>query len=172
MKTYIKIEIEKDYNNNLSYDLRNEGLSYLLSELSIYCEIANSNFINIVEDFNHTTTYKEDYKNTIQIEATGYSQNEWQTYSLFYNKEDIKTKEKKEYFKQLLTLLERSFTHQNDYQVTKKEIIVNNGKEYESIIDYTNFAITNIEFPDEDDIIRDYTSQYGKDYDKYNIDIN
>ena len=167
MEKYIKIEITNDYNSELSYDIRNENIRYLLTELDLYCEVSNTNYINIVEDLKSYSSNKEDYNTFTTVEAIGYSQGECQRYKLYYNK-DIN----KQYLKQLVTLLERSFTHQNDYFCTKKEILLLDGKEYETTLDYTSFCINTIEFPEAKDIIKEYTEQYGEDYDKILVDID
>jgi len=164
METIIKIEIENDYSSTLSYDFRNEEISYLLEELDLHCEISNNRMINIVDELNKNKTYKEDYTTKTVVNAEGYCQSDWQTYKLYHNK-DIDSN----LLSQLIILLERSFTHQNDYFVTKKEVVTIKGKEYETIEDYTSFCINHIEFPEDNDIIKAYIEYHGKDYDEYII---
>jgi hypothetical protein len=167
MNTKIKIEIDRDYYSTLSYDFWNDDIRYILEQLDLHCEISNNHLINIVNDLNKNKTYKDDYNTKTIVNATGYCQSDWQTYKLYYNK-DIDS----DLLSQLIKLLERSFTHQNDYIVTKKEVIIIKGKEYETIEDYTSFCINHIEFPEDDDIIKEYIAIYGKDYNEYVINNN
>ena len=164
MEKKIKIEISEDYNSTLSYDNRNDEISYFLEGLDLYCEISNNRMINIVNKLNKTKTYKDDYNTKTIVNAKGYCQSDWQTYKLYHNK-DIDS----DSLAQLIILLERSFTHQNDYFVTKKEVVTIKGKEYETIEDYTSFCINHIEFPEDNDIIKAYIEYHGKDYDEYII---
>lgn len=167
MNKQITVTIMNDYNSSLSYELRNENIEYLLSQLDLYCEVSNSNFINMVEQLQQNETYKDNYKDILTVNTTGYSQRDWQEYKLYYNKKntDINT------LNRLVNELEKSFTHQNDYFVTKYEEVTINNKVYKSEpIDYNSFCITNIEFPDDDDIIKEYINRFGIDYD--NIEIN
>lgn len=169
MKTLTKVTIENDYNSNLSYDMRNDDISYLLTELDLFCDIRNNNYINIVSELQYTTKYKDDYKNKIVVEAKGYSQSEWQYYTLYYNKDTIN----KKLLKQLINTLEKTFTHQNDYIATKTEVVIIDDKKFESEpIDYTGLYVSHIEFPTNDDIIKEYINQYGKDYNTIECNID
>ena len=166
MKTIIKIEI--DYNSNLSHDYFIDEINYLVNEIDIFCEIKNNKYINIIEREKRYNSDKKDYKNKIIIDAIGYCQSEWQTYILYHNLEQ----DNKELI-ELCNELKKTFTHFNDYQVTKYNQIEIDGNIFNSeAIDYTSFSIRYIEFPDKKDIISEYNSIYGIDYDEYIIEIN
>jgi flagellin-like hook-associated protein FlgL len=159
MKTVI--EITNDYYSNNSYDYYKEELQELYSQIDVLVTVANNDYNNLLE----SDKDKEDYKHTLQVDAKGYSQSEWQTYTIYYNdNEDL------EY---LVSLLEKSFTHFNDYIVSKFESQEINGKEFSAEPhDYTNFSISNIEFPEKEDVLKAYTDMYGKDYDKVIVNID
>ena len=171
METKIKIEIENDYYSDSSYRNYVDDINYLVNEIDCFSEIENNNYINVIEQEKIYNSNKDDYKNYFIVEAIGYSQGDWQRYKVYYNK-DSNNVEQKNNIKDLKKLLSQSFTHKNDYSVTKKEIITIKGKEYETIEDFTSFPITHIEFPDEEDIIKEYNSVYGIDYDDYYINID
>ena len=171
METKIKIEITKDHHSDNSYRNYIDNLNYVVSEIDCFCEITNNNYINIIEQEKRYNSNKDDYKNYFIVEAIGYSQGDWQRYKVYYNK-DSNNIEQKNNIKDLKKLLSQSFTHKNDYSVTKKEIITIKNKEYETIIDCTGFCIDHIEFPDEKDIITEYNSIYGIDYDEYQVNID
>ena len=42
----------------------------------------------------------------------------------------------------------------------------------ENVIDSTSFSIIDIEFPETEDIIAEYSFMYGFDYDKIEVEIN
>ena len=159
MKTVIKIT--NDYNNTLSHDYFKEEINYLVNEIDVFCEIRNNSFINNVEEVKRYSSSKEDYKNKTIFSATGYSQSEWQDFTLYHNLKDDN--------KDLISLineLSRSFTHNNDYIVEKFEQEEINGKVFNSEIeDYTSFCIRHIEFPEEGEVLNGYLAIYGKDFD-------
>lgn len=171
MKTII--EISKDYNSGYCYQTKVEDINYLVNELDVFCETKNRNFINIIEEEKRYHSEKQYYKNKIIINAKGYSQGEWQDYILYYNKEEIKTLKDKSYLENIVIHLERTFTHQNDYIVKKYEQTEIEGKIFNSEpYDYTNFYINYIEFPNNEDIMKEYTEIYGKDFDEFIIEDN
>lgn len=157
------VKIEQDYVSPLSIELRNEDVEYLVNEeISIFCEIANNKFVNFVEKLQHEKTSKEDFKNSVTVEAKGYSQGVWQRYTIYHNLEDDN-----KYLNQLADVLKKSFTHQNDYDVATYESIERDGKTYLSIPQHEGmFCITDIEFPEKEDVIKAYNEQFGGDYDE------
>tara|TARA_R110002153_G_C12989937_1_gene463779 strand:- start:35 stop:550 length:516 start_codon:yes stop_codon:yes gene_type:complete len=171
MKTII--EISNDYNSDFCYQTKVEDVNYLVSELDVFCELRNSNYINIIEQEKIYNSEKQDYKNKIIINAKGYSQSEWQDYILYYNENELSTPQKRMEFSCLVKHLERTFTHQNDYIVTKYEQTEIDGKIFNSEpFDYTNFCIDYIEFPNNEDIINEYIALYGEDFDEFIIEDN
>ena len=168
MKTIIKIT--NDYNSDLAYQLKVDDVNCIVNEISVLCETKNNNYINLIEQEKRYSSEKEDYKNKIIIEAKGYSQSEWQTYTLYYNEKELKTPQHRMYFSDLIQNLERSFTHHNDYSVEKFEQTKIDGKIFNAEAhDYTSFCITHTEFPKNNDIIEEYKAIYGTDYDTYII---
>ena len=166
------IEISKDYNSDFCYQRKIEDINYLVNELDIFCESRNSDYTNIIEE---EKTYKHQhyYKNKIIINAKGYSQSDWQDYTLYYNDSELNTSQKKLYFSRLVKHLKETFTHQNDYIVTKHEQTEIDGKIFNSEpFDYTNFCIDYIEFPNNEDIIKEYIEIYGEDFSKFTIEDN
>ena len=162
MKTII--EITNDYNSTNSYDLYKENLQELTKDMDIYVTIENNLYINpITENYGEVENF--DYK--LIVSAKGYSQSDWQVYNIYHNnKED----ESLEY---LIELLERSFTHFNDYFVSKFDRQEINSKDFNAEPhDYTSFSITDIEFPSEEDVIKTYNDIYGKDYDEVIVSID
>ena len=171
MKTIIKIN--NDYYSYLAYQSKVDDINYIVNEINVLCETTNNKYINLIEQEKRYSSEKEDYKNKIIIEAIGYCQSEWQTYTLYYNEKELKTPMHKMYFSDLIQHLERSFTHNNDYSVEKYEQTKIDGKIFNAEPhDYTSFSIVHTEFPDDNDIIKEYKSIYGKDYDTYIIDNN
>lgn len=164
------IVIENDYFGDDAELETTEDINNLVNELDVFCELKNGEYINIVEQEKRYSSSKGDYKKSIQIEAKGYSQGEWQTYTLYYKLDG--SKKQKTYLESLIQHLERSFTHDHNYCVNKYEVVTIDGKEFKGESeDYTTFCITNIEFPEEEDVKAEYLSIYGEDYDKIEINI-
>jgi len=167
MKTIIKIT--NDYNAQLSWESRNEDINYIVNEeVKCFCEVRNDRLINIVEQEKNYFSAKEEYKNRTVIEATGYSQGDWQTYVLYHNLDDDN-----KHIIDLVDLLEKSFTHLNDYWVEKFEQTEIDGKKFNAEPhDHTSFCIRHIEFPDKEDVLKGYIEIYGEDFDEYIIEID
>ena len=171
MKTIIKIS--KDYYSDLAYQSKVDDINTIVNEIDVLCEIKNDKFINLIEQEQRYSSEKEDYTNKIIIEAKGYSQSDWQTYSLYYNEKELKTPQHRMYLRDLIQHLERSFTHNNDYFVEKYEQTKINGVVFNAEPhDHTSFSIAHTEFPENNDIIEEYRSIYGADYDTHIIDNN
>jgi len=170
MKTLLKIT--KDYYSESSYENFKNDVNYLVNELRVYCSVANNSFNNIVEDGKkYKTLSYGDFSNKIEIEAKGYSQCEWQLYILSYNEDELNTPQKRMYFSSLVKQLERSFTHFNDYFCEKFEYTEIEGKKFISSESYDSvgFGISHIEFPEIEDVKKEYDNIYGVDYDYIEI---
>ena len=162
MKTII--EITNDYNSNDSFDLYNQQLIELKKDMDIYVTVENNNFNSPIKD---SYGEAEDFNYKLIVSAKGYVQSEWQVYNIYHNN---KKDEKLEY---LTELLERRFTHFNDYFVSKFDRQEINGKDFDAEPhDFTTFSITDIEFPSEEDVIKTYNDFYGKDYDEVVVSID
>lgn len=166
MEKKIHLKIEADYFSGSAHADYIEEINELVNEINIFCVVKNSRYNNIIEDAKEYSSEIEDFTKNVIVEAKGYSQGDWQTYILYYN-------DYSDSLDRLIKALKKTFTHKNDYIVNKYEVITIDGEEYTSeIIDSTWFSITDIEFPENKDIIEEYNSQYGIDYDKIEIEIN
>ena len=166
METILKIK--QDFNGDLSYQFFTDEINYLVNEIDVYCEIKNNEFINIVEKEKNYNSSKEQYKNKTIVEASGYSQGDWQTYVLYHNLDQTNID-----LIYLCDELKKTFTHFNDYtaEIIKRTEI--DGILYESeTVESFWFCIRNIEFPDQNDILEAYNDIYGINYDSYEININ
>ena len=163
MKTII--EITNDYNSNNSFDLYNQQLKELTKDMDIYVTV--DNFFVSTNPIQDSYGEAENFNYKLIVSAKGYSQSEWQVYNIYHNN---KKDEKLEY---LTELLERRFTHFNDYFVSKFDRQEINGKDFDAEPhDFTTFSITDIEFPSEEDVIKTYNDFYGKDYDEVVVSID
>lgn len=168
MKTVIRIST--DYNGDCSIQERNDNIYNLVNDggIQVHCEISNDRIVNIVEDIKNYSTNREDFKNVTIVDAVGYSQGDWQQYSLYHN-EDEDSQE----LGWLVDELKKSFTHYNDYIVEKFDREEINGKNFDADPhDYTSFCVRHIEFPDKEDVLKEYIAIYGEDYDEVEICID
>lgn len=153
MKTLVKIETTYDGH---SHEVKLEDIQEAISGIDLYCETSNKRFIDIV---NKKVGEKDDYSYREVVEAIGYSQGDWQTYNIYHSEDDID---------RLRTLLERTFTHNNDYLAYLYHYTEIDGVRYvaEDHFDSVLFDIDDIEFPSEEDIIKKYEEIEGKNYDE------
>jgi hypothetical protein len=167
MKTVIRIS--NDYLSNDAYNNHVEEIDTLVNEhINCHCEVANKTFHNLVEEQKRYATTKDEFKNKTIVDAIGYSQGDWQQYTIYHNLEE----DSKELC-WLIDELKKSFTHMNDYVVEKFEREEINGKNFDAEPhDYTSFSIRDIEFPEKNDILERYNYIYGIDYDEVILDIN
>lgn len=166
-ETKTVIRISNDYHSQLSYDIWREDIAMIVNEYAdVRCDVANDRLINPIEESqNYVPSVDQDCQ--IKVTAKGYSQGDWQEYTIHYFAKD------KKYVEQLAELLERSFTHQNDYQVERFERTEINGKTFDAAPhDYTTISVNWEEFPEEEEIKKAYDEQYGEDYDEiiFNLD--
>ena len=165
MKKTTVIRINNDYMSTLAYDDRNEDIAYLVNEeLKVHCTVSNKQFLNPVK----TDRNNEKCKHIKTITANGYSQGDWQEYTLRFN-----CSEDNQYLKQLVTHLERTFTHQNNYMVEKFERVYIGGKTFDADPhDFEHFYIDHIEFPEKEDVLKAYIDIWGEDFDEFEIKID
>lgn len=162
MKTLLRIS--KNHYTDLAYEYWCNDIQYLIDELDVLIEIENTrNFINPFE----SDKSSEDYQFSESVTAIGYSQGDWQRYIIYCNKpiNDV-------YLTELIGLLRKTFTHKNDYFCQKFEFTEIDGKKFinPESFDFTSFCITDIEFPEYQDIKNAYLDCFGEDFDE--IEIN
>lgn len=167
MKTVIRIS--RDHHGDGAYRCFVDEINYLVNEeVNCYCEVADNSFINIVEQEKNYATSEGEFANKTIVDAIGYYQGEWQRYTIHHNLE-----QDNDALHRLVCELRKSFTHMNSYIVEKFERTEINGKNFDAEPhDYTTFSIRHIEFPDEQDVLVEYTDIYGVDYDECIIEIN
>ena len=146
METKTILEVYNDYDSNFAYEDYKENINGLASELDII--IFNKNdekFDNIISDRQKTkycTNHKDSYKNSITIDCVGYSQSDWDTYTIYYN--DMTND-----LKYLCKELKRLFTHKNDYLIKEIELL---DSGHSKVINTHSIMINYIEFPTNKDI--------------------
>ncbi len=170
MKTVIRIN--NDYHSQASYQDWRDEINQLVNSndfgVDVYCEISNDRLLNPVEEEKNYLSSKDDYKNVTCVTAKGYSQGDWQEYKLYHNCD-----ENDKALKALVKLLERSFTHFNDYFVEKFERTEIDGKVFNAEPhDFTNIIVDWIEFPEKEDVLKAYNEIYGEDYDEVEFNLN
>lgn len=167
MKTIVRI-IDNCTSDNAYNDWKESVEQIVNGELIVHCEIANSDYNNVVEDVKNYQTDINDFKKQTTVIAKGYSQGDYINYTLYHNeKEDSKP------LRWLVEELEKTFTHQHDYWVEKFERAEIDGKTFDAEPhDYTSFCIRHDEFPDREEVRESYIAIYGEDFDEIIVDIN
>lgn len=168
MKTVVRIT--NDYQSDNAYQSWREDIKDLLNEtdLMVSCSIANTRMRNTVEELKDYQTFEGDFEKTTTVQATGYVQAEWQTYTIKHNEEDDDAN-----LAELVSLLKKTFTHKNDYSVEIFERAEIDGKNFDADPhEHQSFSITHIEFPDKDDVKKAYVEIYGEDFDEIEVNIN
>lgn len=170
-KTKVKVTIENDYNSQHSHDSWIEEISEFVNNQDtspIVAVTQNNRLNNVIEDAKNYNTDIATLNKCFTVIAKGYSQAEWQETKVWH-KEGL-TKKDIEY---LTNLLQRQFTHKNDYWISKSDVITQDGRKYESeVYDCTPLTIDYIEFPEEKDIIKAYNESYGIDYDILEVNVD
>lgn len=136
----IKLEVNHDYDSGFAYELYKEDLLNCAEDLDIIVKNENWRIANVLKDWDQVVSM--DYKYKKAIICKGYSQGDWDTYTIYY-------KEWNEQTQLLADLLERLFTHKNDYYVNVIEYLITGHRK---IIHGFGFSITDIEFPEHKDI--------------------
>lgn len=168
MKTVIRIT--NNYQSDDAHREWKEDISYFVNEelKPLQAVTGNNRFQNVVEDVKDYSVEESELENVSTVVAKGYVQGDWQEYTIYHNQD-----REDEKFVKFLELLKRSFTHKNDYWVEKFERTGIDGKTFDAQPhDHTSFSITHIEFPSEEDVLKEYQDIYGKDFDEYEINID
>ena len=157
MKTIIKVK--PDYDSSLAWELYKEFLQTISEDQDIHVTNKNSDFLNVLPIEITGKGYradKPDYKNQLTIECRGYSQGDWDTYTIYYNEltDDIKL---------LAEELKKIFTHKNEYYLQEIEELESG---HSKVIDTYGLVISNVEFPDKEDIEKEIKEQYNLKYDE------
>jgi len=167
MKTVVRIT--NDYNSTGAYQEWKDEIEYFVNDVfRLEVCVSNKNYINTCEELKKYSFNRETTKKTTTVIARGYSQSEWQEYTIHHNEDDNCAE-----FKSFIEALKRTFTHKNDYCVEKFERAEIDGKTFDAEPhDHTSFSITHIEFPDKEDVKREYVDIYGEDFDEIEINID
>lgn len=157
MKTIYTIKQE---DGSYAWDSYKQDMKYwIFEELAglIYIEQENKRF---TDDFCTGTdgTIMNDWEHT-RIEAKGYSQGDYQAYSVSANVKAM-TEEQNGFYEDVKTGLSRLFTHQNDYYVTAKQVN-EDGWEKAYDVDCNVFDINWEEFPSDELIIQTFCEHEG-----------
>lgn len=163
------VKIFRDYNSDICYDMFCDEVKMILEESKgkLFCEVSNNKFENIVQKYNPNKN-KDGLNNKTKVTANGYSQEEWQEYTIYYS-DDFSLKD----LEQLCNELKKSFTHFNDFTCHDYEEIEVDGNKFRSeILDVGSLQIRHIEFPDRSEVIECYNYIYGREYDEIEVDEN
>lgn len=97
----------------------------------------------------------EEYDSKTIVTAKGYSQGDWEEYTLYYNEAELSEQEL-ETLEILKVELSKLYTHKNDYSVTALEVREIDGKQWSTPYEVENglFSITHVEFPEDEDIVQ------------------
>jgi hypothetical protein len=160
----IRVVIERDYSSNTSWDLYVDNLKYLLEGLDVKIENTNPRNTNILKDQNNYKKRSE-YKGYLKANPKGYSQGEWDEYTIYFDY----TKDDEEFarIEDIIEELERLYTHKNDYQV---KIVEYNNEGYSKVVGVEHISITQIEFPEEEDLIKEL-DEMGCEYDEIQFNL-
>ena len=155
--------ISQDYNSQLSDDIWNEDLNEYIQSLDVFIETRNKQFSNdgirnqrrSLEEFNNTN---EGDAVCIVVEANGYVQSEWESFSVYYKCIDKEVSP-------LIEHLKKYFTHRNDYIVENVEELITG---HTKVVDRCVINVQYPEFPELDDIVMVIEDNLGK-FDEYKL---
>ena len=138
MKKYVVILIN-DYDSVFSWYMYLDYVRDLASEIDIAVHNRNRSMSNILPSKKIDT---DGYHKSCIVGCTGYSQSEWDDYTIYYNEESKEL----ELLKEQISM---AFTHKHDYCIEAIETLESG---HSMVIDYCIVSIDWIEFPDENDI--------------------
>jgi len=166
MKTII--EIKNNYDGDGAYHEFIDEVSFFVNEIELHCEVSNDRFTNIVEQQKNYFTDKSKFKHKTVVEAKGYSQGDWEEYTIFHNEPKDSTM-----LQGLVDELEKTFTHMNDYVAEVYEQTEVDGKIFNAEPhEHIYFSIRHTEFPEKDDVLSEFDSLFGLEYDEITINID
>jgi len=167
MKTKTIYTIKNDYDSNNAWDMYLDDLKnivnyelkdkvYITHDNNKYRGMGISEYHNPNDDEpEEIEELRKEYPESFTVIAKGYSKGDYVEYTV--NHKDNLSEEELSFLYILKEELSRVFTHKNDYFVIVKELA---GGGWERVIDTLGFSITDIEFPDEDDVKRYLVEQH------------
>lgn len=158
MKKTIELRVSNDYDSGYAHEIYREQLMELSEDLDIAVHNSNRRMGSILPN---KKTYTDGYVQSIVVGCTGYSQSEWDEYTIHYN---VMTAD----LSMLIEDLEKLFTHKHDYMVKEIEIL---DSGHELGLETYVINISHIEFPDKKDVLEAIEDQ-GIEFDniKFNIE--
>ena len=114
MRKYIKITAS--YDTTFCELSRENNIESALEYLDVLIVAQNSDYKNFAQELNTkgTSTDPESYTDLKRVNATGYSQSEWQNYEIWYNESDVKNDEHILAMETLVDELKKTINHFNE----------------------------------------------------------
>ena len=159
-------KITRDYDSQLSDDMWNEDLNEYIQSLDVFIEKCNRQFSfdairNQRRGFEEFDNSNNGNAQCIVIDAKGYSQSEWENFTLYYKCSDKEVNP-------LVEHLKKTFTHRNDYLVENVEELITG---HTKVIDRCVVNVNDPEFPELQDIVKVIEEMQDgvKVYDEYKL---
>ena len=154
--------ISKDYHSQLSDDIWNEDLNEYIQSLDVYIRPRNNNFSYDALKNQTRSIFDFYYTNKcIVVEAKGYVQSEWESFSVYYKCRDKEVNP-------LVEHLKKTFTHRNDYLVENVEELITG---HTKVVERCVVNVNDPEFPELQDIVKVIEEMQDgvKVYDEYKL---
>tara|TARA_R110002020_G_C16201477_1_gene766302 strand:- start:588 stop:1067 length:480 start_codon:yes stop_codon:yes gene_type:complete len=149
--------IKRDFNSNISNDRWIEDLKEELNYLDVNVWTKYKQNSIIEEILKNQNTLPDQFSKNVTVKAIGYVQGEYTLFQIYYNGDDYKLKFLKE-------LLERTYTHKNDYLIETIEML---SSGHSKTIDTAIISINDVEFPELNHIKKSINEHQEYKYDKY-----
>ena len=153
--------ITRDYDSHLSEDQWRDDLQNCLQELDVNVWTKYKQWFWMEELLKNQKTLPDQFSKNVTVRSLGYCQGEYTLFQIYYNGDDKK-------LKYLKILLERLYTHKNDYLVENVEELITG---HTKVVDRCVVNVSDVEFPELQDIVKVIEEMQGgvKVFDEYKL---
>tara|TARA_R110000796_G_scaffold192082_1_gene308813 strand:- start:96 stop:575 length:480 start_codon:yes stop_codon:yes gene_type:complete len=136
--------ITRDYDSQMSVERWREDLNNELEQLDVNVWTKDKHWFFMEQLLKNQDTLPDQFSNSITAESIGYVQGEYAKFQIYYNGEVEKVENLKK-------ILEKTYTHKNDYLI---EIIEMLSSGHSRVIDRCVISVDDVEFPELQDIVK------------------
>jgi hypothetical protein len=153
-------KITRDYDSQLSVERWRDDLRNELEQLDVNVWTKDKHWFFMEQLLKNQDTLPDQFSNSITAEAIGYVQGEYAKFQIYYNGEVEKVENLKK-------ILEKTYTHKNDYLIETIEML---SSGHSRVVNRCVISVDDVEFPGLEDIKKEIGESWEMErFDEYEL---
>jgi len=153
-------KITRDYDSQLSVERWRDDLRNELEQLDVNVWTKDKHWFFMEQLLKNQDTLPDQFTNSITAEAIGYVQGEYAKFQIYYNGEVEKVENLKK-------ILEKTYTHKNDYLIETIEML---SSGHSRVVNRCVISVDDVEFPGLEDIKKEIGESWEMErFDEYEL---